>query len=285
MTNTIFKRFLLPALLLVLVTSFFAPNSAEAAITGNNSPNTASSMGYWKNSRSDTTILPEGENEAYYQFTINKGERVYVRSSYNKQYTGMKIEVYNSKSSKPGSRVINPDSVTPFIFANTGDVTSTSETYFVKVTRGTYTGSMYFTVSIQDRIKSGNGTFNFTGAATNLGNTSLNFSGVDSSVITMDLTSNSSIPINAIVKSISTTSTQSPNQGNVTHKLMADENKIWNESVFSSATSGSYRISLEDQLKVAQKWSFKYNAKATARSTMSNVKADIRYEYDVTDGF
>ncbi|KMY21328.1 hypothetical protein ABDA29_18615 [Bacillus pumilus] len=285
MTNTIFKRFLLPALVLVLVTSFFAPNSAEAAITGNNSPTTASSMGYWKYSRPDTTILPEGENEAYYQFTINKGERVYVRSSYDKQYTGMKIEVYNSKSSKPGSRVINPDSVTPFIFANTGDVTSTSETYFVKVTRGTYTGNMYFTVSIQDRIKSGNGTFNFTGAATNMGNTSLNFLGVDSSIITMDLTSNSSIPINAIVKSISTTSTQSPNQGNVTHKLMADENKIWNESIFSSATSGSYRISLEDQLKVAQKWSFKYNAKATARSTMSNVKADIRYEYDVTDGF
>ncbi|PRO39781.1 hypothetical protein [Bacillus sp. LLTC93] len=283
MTNNIFKHLLLSSLLLALVTSFFAPNSAEAAITGNNSPNTAISMGYWKNSRSDTTILPEGENEAYYQFTINKGERVYVRSSYNKQYTGMKIEVYNSKSSKPGSRVINPDSVTPFIFANTGDVTSTSETYFVKVTRGTYTGK-YFTVSIQDRIKSGNGTFNFTGSATNL-NTSLNFLGVDSSVITMDLTSNSSIPINAIVKSISTTSTQSPNQGNVTHKLMADENKIWNESVFSSATSGSYRISLEDQLKVAQKWSSKYNAKATARSTMSNVKADIRYEYDVTDGF
>ncbi|MCY1118600.1 hypothetical protein OWO30_09625 [Bacillus safensis] len=285
MTNTIFKLFLLPALVLVFITSLFAPNSAEAAITGNNSPNTASSMGYWKNSRSDTTILPEGENEAYYQFTINKGERVYVRSSYDKQYTGMKIEVYNSKSSKPGSRVINPDSVTPFIFANTGDVTSTSETYFVKVTRGTYTGNMYFTVSIQDRIKSGNGTFNFTGTATNLGNSSLNLAGVDSSVITMDLTTNSSIPNNAIVKSISTTSTQSPNQGNVTHKLMADENKIWNESLFSSATSGSYRISLEDQLKVAQKWSFKYNVKATARSTMNNVKADIRYEYDVTDGF
>ncbi len=285
MTNTIFKRFLLPALLLVLVTSFFAPNSAEAAITGNNSPNTASSMGYWKYSRTDTTILPEGENEAYYQFTINKGEKVYVRSSYDKKYTGMKIEVYNSKQSTTGSEVINPDSITPFIFANTGDVTSNSETYFVKVTRGTYTGNMYFTVSIQDRIKSGNGTFNFTGVAINMGNTSLNFLGVDSSVITMDLTKHTAIPRSAIVKSISTTSTQSPNQGNVTHKLMADENKIWNESIVSSATSGSYRISLENQLKVAQKWSFKYNAKATARSTMSNVKADIRYEYDVTDGF
>ncbi|AVM26035.1 hypothetical protein [Bacillus pumilus] len=285
MTNTIFKLFLLPALVLVLITSLFAPNSAEAAITGNNSPNTASSMGYWKYSRPDTTILPEGENEAYYQFTINKGERVYVRSSYNKQYTGMNIEVYNSKYSRTGSEVINPHSVTPFIFANTGDVTSTSETYFVKVTRGTYTGNMYFTVSIQDRIKSGNGTFNFLGSATNLGNSSLNFLGVDSSVITMDLTNNPAVPKRAIVKSISTTSTQTPNQGNVTHKLMADENKIWYQSLFSSATSGSYRISLEDQLKVAQKWSFKYNAKATARSTMSNVKADIRYEYDVTDGF
>ncbi|MCY7481165.1 hypothetical protein [Bacillus safensis] len=285
MTNTIFKRFLLPALILVIVTSFFAPNFAEAAITGNNSPNTASSMGYWKYSRPDTTILPEGENEAYYQFTINKGERVYVRSSYNKQYTGMKIEVYNSKNSRTGSEVINPDSITPFIFANTGEVTSTSETYFVKVTRGTYTGNMYFTVSIQDRIKSGNGTFNFTGTATNLGNSSLNFLGVDSSVITMDLTNNSTVPKRAVVKSITTTSTQTPNQGNVTHKLMASESNIWYTSLVSSATSGSYRISLEDELKVAQKWSFKYNAKATARSTMSNVKADIRYEYDVTDGF
>lgn len=285
MTNTIFKRFLLPALILVIVTSFFAPNFAEAAITGNNSPNTASSMGYWKYSRPDTTILPEGENEAYYQFTINKGERVYVRSSYNKQYTGMKIEVYNSKNSRTGSEVINPDSITPFIFANTGEVTSTSETYFVKVTRGTYTGNMYFTVSIQDRIKSGNGTFNFTGTATNLGNSSLNFLGVDSSVITMDLTNNSTVPKRAVVKSITTTSTQTPNQGNVTHKLMASESNIWYTSLVSSATSGSYRISLEDELKVAQKWSFKYNAKATARSTMSNVKAEIRYEYDVTDGF
>ncbi|MFS0656494.1 hypothetical protein [Bacillus sp. 179-C3.3 HS] len=285
MANSILKRFIFPVLLLVIVTSFITPNSAEAAITGNNSPNTASSMGYWKYSRPDTTILPEGENEAYYQFTINRGERVYVRSSYNKQYMGMKIEVYNSKSNKPGSRVINPDSITPFIFANTGDVTSASETYFVKVTRGTYTGDMYFTVSIEDRIKSGNGKFNFTGTATNFGNTSLKLTGVDSSVITMDLTNNSSIPKNAIVKSISTNSTQTPNQGGVTHNLMASQNNVWYQSLYSSATKGSYRISLENQLKVAQKWSFMYNAKATAKSTMRNVSADISYEYDVTDEF
>ncbi|MCC9089986.1 hypothetical protein I5506_14830 [Bacillus pumilus] len=63
--KNIFKHFLFPLLLLMLVTSFITPNSAEAAITGNNSPNTASLMGDWKYSRPDTTILPEGENEAY----------------------------------------------------------------------------------------------------------------------------------------------------------------------------------------------------------------------------
>ncbi|WP_186316954.1 hypothetical protein [Bacillus altitudinis] len=44
MTNMIFKRLLLSALLLALVTSFFAPTSAEAAITGNNSPSSFNTL-------------------------------------------------------------------------------------------------------------------------------------------------------------------------------------------------------------------------------------------------
>lgn len=92
--KNVLNRFLLSVLLLLLVFSLVAPNSAEAAITGNNSPGTANLMGYWKYSTPDTTILPEDEDEAYYEFTVNKGERVYVRSLYDKKYTGMKIEVY-----------------------------------------------------------------------------------------------------------------------------------------------------------------------------------------------
>lgn len=64
--NTL-KCFLFPALLLVLVVSFVTPNSVQAAITGNNSPETAKLMGYWKYGTPDTTILPADENEAYYQ--------------------------------------------------------------------------------------------------------------------------------------------------------------------------------------------------------------------------
>lgn len=195
------------------------------------------------------------------------------------------LTVYNSQSYDSGTKVINPDSVIPFIFANTGDVTSTSETYYVKVSRGTYTGNMYFTVSIENRIKSGNGKFDFTGTATNPGNTPFNPEGVDSSVITLDLTKNTTIPRNAVVKSISTASTQTPNQGNIRHKLMSNQNNVWNTAIVNSATSGSYNISLQNKLFVVDKWSFKYNATAGAKSTMTKVSANISYEYDVTDQF
>lgn len=134
--KNVLKRFLFPALLLVLVVSFVTPNSVQAAITGNNSPETAKVMGYWKYSTPDTTILPEGEDEAYYQFTINKGERVYVRSSYDKQYTGMSIEISKPGYVKTETRVINPTSLTPFIFAKTADVSSANISYEYDVTDG-----------------------------------------------------------------------------------------------------------------------------------------------------
>ncbi|MBK3495895.1 hypothetical protein JFL43_13705 [Viridibacillus sp. YIM B01967] len=284
MLKNILKQILGFSLLLMLVSIFATP--ASATTTGNNSINTAHNMGYWKYSSSDTTILPEGEDEAFYKFTANAGEKIYVRSSYQNVYAGMKIEVLNSNIGlvNEGTTVIDPNSLTPFIFAKV-DASSASNTFYVKVSRGTFTGNMYFTVSVHDRIKSSSKEFNFTGTASNNGNTSLNLNGVDSSIITMDLTNNTDIPYKAIVKSIGTNSTQTPSQGNVTHKLMSSQTGVWHTALVSSATNGSYNISLQDQLNVARIWSFKYNAKASAKSTMKNVRAHISYEYDVTDQF
>lgn len=202
MKNTL-KQILGFSLILFFISVFATSASAS---TGNNSINTAHDMGYWKYSSPDTTILPEGENEAYYKFTANAGERIYVRSSYQNEYTGMKVEILNGSI---GSTPINTDSLTPFIYAK-ADVTSASNTFYVRVRRGTYTENMYFTVSIHDRIKSGSKEFNFTGTASNPGNPSFNLNGVDSSVITMDLTKDTTIPKKAIVKSINTRSTQTP---------------------------------------------------------------------------
>jgi len=272
--------------LILLVFSQGIPAYAVGTITGNNSLGTAYAAGYWKYSNMSTTILPANQTEAYYTFTANAGDKVYVRSSYQNEYTGMKIEIVDSNGLQisQGTAVVDPNSLIPFIFVK-ADASSSSQTFYVRVSRGSYTGDMYFTVSILDRIKSGSGKFNFSGSAVNPGNVNLNLAGVDSSVITMDLTNNTTIPKYAIVKSVTTSGTQSPSQGNVHHMIMCEQTGVWYTATVSSATSGAYTISLPNQLNVAKKWDFKYNAMATAKSTMSNVSATINYQYDATDQF
>ena len=283
------KKWLIPfaVMLSVLFTFTYSASAVGVtAITGNNSFDTAMPIGYWKYKNIDTTILEAGQDEAYFTFTANKGEKVYVRSTYQSAYTGMKIEIYdkNRIPVSQGTEVINPNTFSSFIYAN-ADAQNTTDTFYVKVSRGTYTGNMYFTLSIEDRIKSGSGTFQFSGIAENKGNTSLSPNGSDSTVLRLDLTKQTSIPKDAIVKRIGTAATQIPSQGNTRHCIMSEENKVWHRALANSSTQGNYDITLEDNLSVSSIWNFKYNTLATARSTMKNVKLKIDYEYDVTTQF
>ena len=262
-------------------------NSSQiSAITGNHSFETANPVGYWKYKNIDTAILPEGEKESYFTFTANKGERLYVRSSTRSEYKGMSIEIYNKNKVlvSKGTEVINPDTPLPFIYAIT-DAKENNETFYVKVSRGSYTDDIYFTLSIYDRIKAGSETFAFSGTAENKGNTSLSPNGSDSTVLRLDLTKQTSIPKDAIVKRISTAATQIPSQGNTRHCIMTEENKVWHRALANSSTQGNYGITLEDNLSVSSIWNFKYNTLATAKSAMKNVKLKIDYEYDVTTQF
>jgi hypothetical protein len=142
---------------------------------------------------------------------------------------------------------------------------------------------IYFSLSFYNRIHTGSGTFSFSGTATNPGNKSLSTSGIDSSELRLDLTNSTLIPDNAIVTSITTSAVQSPSQGNVHHKLMPQNENIWYTSIVSSATSGSYNISLSNDIAAKQIWRFKYNAMATAASTMSSVKLRVNWQYDMHD--
>lgn len=76
-----------------------------------------------------------------------------------------------------------------------------------------------------ERIRKGNGTFNFSGTARNSGNLLLSqeliIAGTDSTILSRNLTNDTSIPPNAIVSSVRTKGTQSPSQGNVRHKVYA----------------------------------------------------------------
>ena len=143
---------------------------------------------------------------------------------------------------------------------------------------------MYFSLSMNEIIKTGRGVFSFSGTASNPGNSSISLSGVDSSVLTLNLANNTTIPPEAIVTSVNTSGTQSPSQGNVHHMVLpATESSTWYTSTEATASSGHYNIDVSDGFQAAQRWQFKYNALATAKSTMKNVKITLEWEYDIAN--
>lgn len=277
------------SLILTVVIVFTYSSVAFATIENNNSFDTACTYGNWQYATTDTTILPEYQTDAYYKFTVNSGEKLYVRCSYDNRYQGMSLSLYNSNKvlvdiANSPNDVINPTSVIPFLAVDC-DGTSSSQTFYVRVSRGTYdpTQKMYFSISFNNRIRTGSGTFSFSGSATNPGNSGLSSSGVNSNILSLNLTNNSNIPRSAIVKSVTTSATQSPNQGNVHHMLMPAQAGVWYTAKVSSATSGSYNISESDGFAAAQVWQFKYNALASKSSTMSNIKLQFNWTYDLRD--
>ena len=286
------KQFL--KFILVMFFGFFFATNASAttdengAIIENNTFGTAYPIGYWQYHGSTICKLEAGKPEAFFSFTANTNDRVYSSITLAQELlnTGVSVQIFNSSQlpiTPVNSAIVNPTSITPFIFANATS-TANSQTFYIKVTRGTFVGNMYFPVSINNRIYSANGTFNFTGTTSNAGNPNIltNPSGVDSSVIYMDLTNNTTIPNCAIVKSITTTCTLNPsNLGGITHKILSAENNVW----YTAIVSGTFGLTTSNNLKVAKKWSFKYNFKAKSSSKMSNVKATITYEYDLTNQF
>lgn len=174
------------------------------------------------------------------------------------------------------------DTVMPFIAIDCNGA-SNGQTFYLRINRGTVDPSeaMYVSYSFNNRIKTGSKAFDYSGTASNPGNSSMNTAGVDSSVLTLNLTNSTQIPNNAIVESVTTSGTQSPSQGNVKHKIMPANPGTWFTSIVTSASSGSYNINLSNGIAAKQIWQFKYNALATAASTMKSVKLTIHWEYDL----
>ena len=262
---------------------------AASAITGNTTMGSAYNFGTWS-SINDTAILYSGEQQSWFRFTVAAGEKIYVRVSSDTAYTGMEVELRSASGSSIGNSVKNPDNLinttglTPCLYMNIDTTTSSNSTYYLVVNRGGYyTGDMYFSLSAADRIRTGSRTVEMSGTASNMGNTPFSSSGRDSSVISINLSDSSQFPDKAIVTSITTSSTQSPSQGNVHHMIQPAKSSKWYTSTVSSATRGSYNISISDNIDVKQIWKFKYNAMATAKSTMRSVKLNIRYQYDLKD--
>ena len=264
---------------------------AATSITGNNTRTTAYNYGSWSsiNSNYATIILESGQIESWLEFTLSPGEHIYLRASYDEEYAGEWFEIQNGVGITQGvpqmtpEDVYNADSVTPDIYLDCDNDSTSTRNYYLVLHRGSVdiNRSIYFSLSAYNRIKTSSVDVPISGTASNPGNSSISLSGVDSSIISVNLTNDTKIPDNAIVTSIS--SSGSPSQGNVHHMIMPASNGIWYTSTVSSASSGHYNIDIDDGIPVKQRWSFKYNALATAKSTMRNVKLKIGFQYDLHD--
>lgn len=252
-------------------------------ITGNNSFNTAYPIGTWQYHGSIIGELKADQTEAYFSFRVNMGDRVYVKVSHEDSDQGRSLEVFDQFQNihDANDGVYGSSSYSPFIMVSNIEGISSGQLFYIKVTRGNNTGSIFFTVAINNRISGGLATFDFAGTATHPGNPNiLDPNGVDSSVISMDLTDSSRVPAGAIVKSIRTEGKLSKNLGGIVHKISPAENNIW-----YTQEGSSYNISAADDLELAQRWDFKYNFRGTSPSNMKYVKATVTYEYDITSGF
>ena len=274
------------ALLLTNVVIVRAEINPEHAIIGNNDPETAYNIGNWKYKSIKTCAIEENQSEAWFRFSMSEDEQIYVTCSRENIPNGMTFSIYNANNMDElwsASEIADPSSFIKFLAVKANGSQSTS--YLLRVDRGNYVGDMFFSLSFGNRMKKAIKTFDFRGTARNNGNKSMSFAGVDSTVITADLSRESSIPNGAIVNKVDTSSYMSPNQGNVRHMLMCQTESAWWTSKVSSATSGSYYINSSNRIPVKQIWSFKYNAKAGAKSSMNSVKLRVDYSYDITSGW
>lgn len=267
--------------------------AADTTITGNNTKATAYNYGKWSsiNSNYATIVLEAGQTESWLKFTLSPEDHIYLRSSYKDEYAGEWFEIQDDtgntigKPQRTPDDVYNADTVTPDIYLDCDNTSASTETYYLVLHRGNVDidKKIYYSVSAYERIKTSSTKVSVAGIASNEGNGGMDLSGVDSSVITVDLTNDKKLPNKAIVTNISSSGTQSPSQGNVHHMIMPESNGRWYTSTIVSATKGAYSIAVDDNIPIKQLWSFKYNAMATAKSTMKNVKLNISFQYDLHD--
>ena len=246
---------------------------------------------YYDNTNVGTTVQ-EKETDKWYKFTLGAGKRIYLRSSYSNRMEEATFELFRDNTrvdwKNISDEILESSTGTKFVAFNIDNTTSSTQTYYIHLHRPeTSIGVFYFELTMYERIRKGNGTFNFSGTARNSGNpatsSGVNYARTDSTILSRNLTNDTSIPPNAIVSSVRTKGTQSPSQGNVRHKIMPASVGTWYESTVASASSGYFGISADDLIPAKQQWMFCYNVLSPASSTMKNISIEIDWEYDLAD--
>ena len=284
---------------MVMITTLFivaTPNTVVAAtydVEGHTDINCAYNMGTF----SDTTIfyahtwtgkLYAYETSNWYKFTASAGDKIAIAASYatlpstaGNSFT-LTLKSSTGVNLQTSSSLVGPQSTPNLKYLLVKETIKTNGAYYIEVKR---TGSdidkfQVASVHFVNRTKSSNGTYTLSPTSITCAG-----SGAISTIASVNLTSNSTIPVGAIVKTIYTTGTQTPSQGNVYHQVKPSAKTNWYVAKVANASNGTINISTADNEPVKTTWQFSYKASATASSTMKNISITINYEYDQTDGW
>ena len=131
--------------------------------------------------------------QAWFSFNMSQDEtNLYLPCSRENIPDGMTFSIFNANTMKElrrSTKIANPSSFIKFLAVKADGTESTS--YLLRVERGNYEGDMFFSLNFADRMKRTTKTFDFRGTARNNGNKGMSFAGVDSNVITADLSRDS----------------------------------------------------------------------------------------------
>ena len=249
--------------------------------------NTAFDFGQWETSYSrHPEPIPEGQETALYKFSIDSSDRAYASVLFKSEpedffaievldSTGRNTLDFGSNGNATIARrnVIEKENGYISIVANI-DGNRVGNTGYLRITRAP--NILSSSPAINKRIYTGRGTFKFSGTAKNSG-------GTNSTILSLDLTNNVSIPEGAIVKSIKTEGNISSQVGNVQHMLNPNREGWITAPISAMPGKATFNIGTEQGIAVKVPWQFRYYQAATKSTEIRNLSMNIDWEYDIAN--
>lgn len=280
---------ILSCVLALIMFSLMLPIMASAAIytvyAGNTSSGSPYQIGTWSTYNSYVIEFQPTETVAYLRFNATVGDKLAVVVSERAAPlppNNCELTVLGPSGFAPvfidQVRYYNGNQLLPYYVASV-DASSTGS-YLIQLVRTSSTDEFRaITVTFEQRMATASITVSIPGTASNPGNNPYSSNGSLSSIISVNLSNNTAIPPDAIVRTVRTTASQSPVQGNTWHQI-SPGGMTWFESTVSSSSTGTYTNPFPTGYLVRSNWQFRYRTLAMASSTMRNVSLIITYEYD-----
>ena len=267
-----YPRLFLLVIMSILVFSSICYASSIDEVEPNDTVYQAQNIGSWSEYNTVYGTISGMDDTDVFKFSAYTGDKFAVRLNGIEAGNNFDLYLLNSNFEVIGQslRVNNANEIVRF------DVPSADD-YYIRVTplsTDGYANDVYY-LTFYNRIKTGS--YTATLSPTSI---SRQGSSTPSSTATVNLTSNSSIPTGATVRSVQAQGTISPSLGNTFRQVLNTAENVWHTS--NQGGTNFTDITIDDQLPVKTSWSVRFYSLATLKSTWSSPKLNISYEYDQT---